>query len=893
MRYLRVYRDIFGDDFYIEIQPHDIDDQRQANISLLNVAMSHGIAVVAAGDVHYPHKDWHDTQDVLVMISTKQTKTKRELEDLEGKGYMKFTGESFYLTTDKEIASMFSEHHPSIPADTVRAAINNTKTIADRCEHFTISKAPKIPRATKSTLEAERILRKWCQEGLVRIGKTDDPVYLERIETELGVMRRLGVLDYFVIVTDMVRWAKKEGIRVGAGRGSAAGSLVNYLNQVTCLDPIGYGLLFERFLNEYRTELPDIDIDFQKDRRDEVRDYLASKWGKDHVVDVASFTTFGLKAVIQDVCRALSIPFEKARKATNAIPEKTWGEDLESLEGLVLQLAELFEEYPDVKRHSIRLQGQAKNQSRHAAAVILTNQPAQNLIPTMRAKDGGVVTQWTERANGQIISTYGFLKIDMLSTDGLRIQQKCLDLIDEDIDFESTEQFPFIANPDLTEPDIIEAFGEGTNLGIFQMSSPIMKNLLKEIKPDSMNNLIAANALIRPGAARKEFAQRKNGKTWKLPSESVGKYLNETYGIVTYQEQIMSIVKELGEDITSEDSAVLLKIVAKGIARDIDTVKKLNNYKERFSKGCLSKGMTKTEANKIWKELTAASAEYSFNKSHAAGYAVQAYQDMWLKKRYPLQYYTALLSVETTKIPQIIKEAKAKGIEILPPDINISDRGFTIDGDRIRIGLVAIKGLGDATTREILSYRPFKSYEDMVTRMPTNKMTKARKEVLLGSGAFDCWGGRSKWILNQDASAKISGSWNEDEKAKAESELLGLVLSKESDIEKYRSIIQERIVEAEKLENLDDQEVLVGGEIVSVKEYKTRNGDTMAFVNLEFDHNEYSLTLWPRFYDDHYSMVREGNIVLVIGDWQKGRQATVVKQLTTAASLAEDLNGRP
>jgi DNA polymerase-3 subunit alpha len=265
---------------------------------------------------------------------------------------------------------------------------------------------------------------------------------------------------------------------------------------------------------------------------------------------------------------------------------------------------------------------------------------------------------------------------------------------------------------------------------------------------------------------------------------------------------------------------------------------------------------------------------------------------MWLKKRYPLQYYAALLSVETTKIPAIIKEAKAKGIEIIAPDINISDRGFTIDGGAIRIGLVAIKGLGDATTREILSYRPFKSYEDMVRRMPTNKMTKARKEVLLGSGAFDCWGGRDKWVFNEDTSDRISGSWTDDQKAKAEADLLGLVLSKESDIEKYRSLLAERVVEAETLENLEDEEVMVGGEIVSVKEHKTKNGDTMAFVNLEYDHNEYSLTLWPRLYDFYYSMVREGNIILAIGDWQKGRQATVVKQLTTAADLAEDLNGR-
>lgn len=896
MRYLRVFRDIFKEDFYFEIQPHDIDEQRLVNVHLLNLAQANGIPVVAAGDVHYPHKSWSNTQDILVMISTGQSKTKREREELEGKGYMKFSGESFYLMSTDELIQEFKTHHPNIPEEAIVQSISNTIEIADRCEHIDVSKKPKVPKATKSSLEAEHILRSWINQGLKEKGKENNQEYLDRIEEELAVMKKLKILDYYIIVGDMVRWAKSEGIRVGPGRGSAGGSLCNYLIGITAIDPIGYGLLFERFLNEYRTELPDIDIDFQADRRDEVKEYLVEKWGSEYVVNVASFMTFGLKAVIQDVSRVLDVPLQRVRIATNAIPDKTWGETLESLESTVPQLAEFFNEYPEVREHALRLQGQAKNQSKHAAAVIVTNEPTRDLIPMMRAKDGSMVTQWAERANAPLISPYGFLKIDMLSTDDLTTQQTCINYIKKrhnaTINFEDNKEFPVNESPSQSDPEVVAAFNMGLNLGIFQMSSNIMRGLLKEIKPDQMHHLVAANALIRPGTARKEYALRKNGKKWSLPSASLTPFLDETYGIPTYQEQIISIVRTLGKDIDSNDAATLLKIVSKGVARDSETKNKLKKYAEKFQEGCEEKGLTEQEAKKIWKQVTDASAEYLFNKSHAAGYALQAYQDMWLKIKYPLEFYASLLSIETTKIPQIIREMKISGIEILPPDINISDQDFTIDGNAIRMGLVAIKGLGDATVREIMAYRPFESYEEMVRKMPTNKMTKARKKVLFGSGALDCWGARNKWLLDENYD-RIQGSLTEDQKVKLEIELLGLPISKTSNLDIYKELLQDKSIETATLETMDNQEVVVGGEIISVKEHKTRNGDTMAFVNLEFGPNEYSLTLWPNKYDSFGPILQEGNVVFAKGEWDKSRQATVVNYMVKAEQLLhESNNGR-
>lgn len=896
MRHLRVFRDIFGEDFYIEIQPHDIDDQRLVNLELINLANKEGIPLVAAGDVHYPLKDWATTQDILVMISTGQSKSKREREELEGKGYMKFSGDSFYLMDEDDIRSQFERNHQNIPSTLIDEAIRNTGVFASRCSHIRVEKTPKIPQATHSPLEAERILRQWTTEGLQRIGKENDQEYIDRLELELSIMKRMRVLDYFVIVGDAVRWAKEKGIRVGPGRGSAAGCLVNYLIGVTALDPIGYGLLFERFLNEYRSELPDIDIDFQDDRRDEVRNYLADKWGSSYVVDVASFQTFGFKAVIQDITRVLNVPFADAKKATDAIPDKTWGENLESLERVVPQLQQFFQQYPEVREHALRIHGQAKNQSKHAAAVIVTNEPADNLIPMMRSKDGKLVTQWTERANAQLISTHGFLKIDFLSTTGLTLQQLTIDLVEENrgetIDFEDNRRFPINVDSSFADKRVVHSFADGRLAGVFQCASPIMRSLFRELRPDTYNHIIAANALIRPGTARNEYVERKHGKQYHV-HDSLHGILDETYGIPIYQEQIIAIVRALGKDITSEDAAVILKIVSKGIARDKEGRKKLKTYEDKFKEGCLDKGISTRDTNAIWKQITDL-GEYVFNKAHATGYALQAYQDKWLKVNYPLEFYTALLTLEPGKTALILREMRGTNIAILPPDINYSERGFSItDNSSIRFGLRAIKGLGSVTIDHILEHRPFDSFEDMIERMPTNKLTKTRKESLLGAGAFDCWGGRSKWVLNDDCSDRIPGAWTQEDRAVIEKELLGLPLSQLSEVDKYRSLLEAYIVPADDLEQMNDREVIVGGEIVGIKEHKTRNGGVMVFLDLEFDDNQYNLTVWPRKYDDYYSIIKPGNVVLAMGDWDKQRQNIVLDTLVKASQMASENGNRP
>lgn len=886
--YIRAMQDIFGDDFYMEIQPHDFDKQKIVNKWLVDNASDFGIPIVAAADAHYPHKGWHTTQQVMLMM----------------KNIHQDRNPTEWLMTEGELHALLAVTHPLLGADAVAEAVANSKVIADRCEHYEIDKSPKIPKATKSTMEAERVLREWCNEGLDRIGKSGDPVYLERVETEFKTLRKLKVMDYFVIVGDMVRWAKAEGIRVGPGRGSAAGCLVNYLIGITCVDPIGYGLLFERFMNDYRTELPDIDIDFQDDRRDEVKQYLRDRWGEEYVVDIAAFQSFSHKSSIKDVGRALEIPFPELETATKTIPDVgLFGVDLDDLAEQEPRIAKLFDDYPILKVHATRLFGQIKGLSKHAAAVIVTNRPAAEVIPMMLDTKGNMVTQWSERADAQLISPYGFLKIDCLSSSGLTIQDKAVKLVKErrgeEWDFEDLEQFPVNESPNFAEEEIVKAFADGALLGIFQFgASHGIKALLREIKPTSLEHVIAANALYRPGTLSNgmadEYARRKNGKSWSLAHPSLEPFLAYTFGIMVFQEQVMQMYQALGKDVLPAESAIFLKVVGKGIARDLHGREKVAKYYDKFAAGCEEKGIPKKAYDDIWDQILQMTT-YAFNKSHSTGYALQAYQDMWLKQKKTLEEYSALLTVESRdakKIPGIIRESKLFGISIKPPDVNSSETGFAIDGNSIRFGLLAVKGLGEVGIQHVIEGRPFKDYQDFYARVPKAKCNKNVKKALLNCGAFDSIGGRTEWELDDEAELMpITAPWSDTHKSSMEKQIIGFTLSKKSEIDEYRDImLTAGIVPLDKLMALrDDDEVNVGGEIAKIKEIKTKNGDRMAFATLSFGTDDYEITFFPQEYDSFSHMLGEGQAILVNGKWQVERQSVVANVACTAMQLAEEL----
>lgn len=879
--YLNTMQDIFGDDFYLEIHPHDDDGQRRVNQELIAISHGRSVPLVAACDAHYPFKEWFNTQDILVMIQTGQSNKSREEREDAAKDIFKFSGNTYWLMSQDELFEQFKEFHPEISVETVTSMIYATSDISDRIEHYSIDKSPKIPKATKSPLHAEIILRKWCKEGLERIGKSDNNEYLTRLEEELAVMRKLGVLDYFVIVADMVRWAKEHDIRVGPGRGSAAGSLVNYLCRITAVDPIGYGLLFERFLNDYRTELPDIDIDFQADRRDEVKQYLHGKYGDEYVVDLAAFQSFGPKSAIKDVARVLNVPYEKADRAARVIPDIIFEEKLEDLEQQYPEVKKFFKEYPQVRTHALRLEDQIKTQSQHAGAVIITDRPAMDVIPLMRAKDGGMVTQWSERANAQLISPYGFLKIDCLSTKSLTMQQDILARIKErtgkEIDLEDIKQFPEIESPHKADIKVVESFADGYNLGVFQFASNPIVGLLKKIQPENLEHVIAASALHRPGTLANgvafEYADRKNGnKYWKLPHSAMEEFVGNTYGFMVYQEQVMQIFRALALDATGADVAQFLKVVAKGIARDLEGKKRLQEYYDQFAAGCEEKNISRRTYDEIWQQILAMTT-YAFNRAHATGYSFQAYQDKWLKNYYPLEFYAAFLTKEMgsgsdpqKKVTRAIREAGVLGVKILPPDINTSDVGFTIDGNSIRFGLQAIKYVGGKAVEEIKEKRPFDSYEDFEEKVTKRQANKRVRESLLYAGAFDELGGRDEWSL--------------EDKASKERELMGIAVSSTGENDVYSKLLSDYVSE----ELYGD--VQVGGEIVAIKEIVDKKNNKMAFADLSYNTNDYKATFFSDTYEQYRHLLTEGNIILIAGEYDSERETTIVHRAISVAQLA-------
>lgn len=881
-KHLKAMLDIFGDRFYFEIQPHDIveDEIRiQALVNEYCVAMAkeQGIPFVATADVHSPYEDWVETQNIRTMIGYNQSMRdkKKESGDKEYGGIP-----TSYLMSEGELYSAFYNNHPALSQYEIESAIKCSVEIADRCEQIVVSKEPKLPKVTKTHMEAERVLREWCKEGLVRIGKNKEQVYLDRVEEELGVMRKLKVMDYFIIVGDVIRWAKDQGIRIGPGRGSAGGSLVCYLTRITAMDPIGYDLLFERFLNEYRTEIPDIDFDIDPSRKPEVLEYMTNKFGADKVVQVAAFQSFGLRAAVKDVARTLNVSFPETNKVTDLIPKLAFGETLETLEQQIPELEAYFKKYPVVRKHATRLQGQIKGSSKHAAAVIVTDEPAEELIPMMRAKDGTMVTQWSERANAQLLSPYGFLKIDMLVTDSLTAQAKAIALIEErhgvKLDFENPLTFPAVENPAFSDQKVVESFAHGRNLGIFQFASKGISGLLKAIKPTTLDHVIAANALYRPGAMKnaKSYSNRKNGhEEWKVPHEAIEQILNKTFGWLVYQEQVMQVYRALGKDVQPAESALFIKVAAKGIARDLKGKERLQAYYDKFEAGCKEKKIPKRNYDEIWSQILQMTT-YSFNRSHAAGYALQAYIDAWIKFRYPLEFYAPLLSTEEDKIPQIIRESKAYGVKILPPDINQSDAEFTIVGNAIRFGLLAVKGISWAGLTEIKDKRRFSSWEDFYERITARKCNASAKRALHNCGAFDTLGQRHDW---PDVAKKAM-----------EKSLLGVSLTDVDDITKYKKMLAEYVTPVEKYEELSGSEemIQVGGEIVSVTDHKTKKGDEYARVDIDWEGEETQVIFWKDTYSEFRHMLAEGAAVLVAGYYDVEYKNTSARHCVTAEQLA-------
>jgi DNA polymerase III subunit alpha len=895
---LRTMRDVFGDELFVELQPHAIPEQVTANVELVNLAGSLGVGTVATTDAHYPYREWSDTHDVLVMSRTGQSVKTRAKAEERGEDYMAFSGDTFFLMSRAEVMREFKRNHPNLPRAHVEAAVDGAVDIAASVEAFEVDKTLKVPVAKQVLGDAELLVRDWCEEGLVRVRKKSHPVYRKRMEREIRVLRNAGVMDYIAIIGDMVRWAKSQGILVGAGRGSAAGSLVAYLSRITAIDPIGHGLLFERFLNEDRKEMPDIDIDFQHNRRQEVVDYLKRTWGADHVANVAAFQTFGMRTAIQASARVLCVPYEDVTSVTKTFEESVEqvsgqeGEGDVRLEHIVTvneKLKKFSKDYPLCWKHALRLEGQVKAQGKHPAGVVITDKALSEYMPTQRSSGGQLVTAWSERASFPIITEFGFLKIDVLALDDLTIKAHAAEVLKqtsgEVLDFDSVKQFRVIEDPRAVDPEVIAAFGDMHNLGVFQFESRGISALLKDIEPDWLGDITAANALYRPGTIEGglvwSYAKRKSGEEkWKYVHPSMAEHLDETYGIIVYQEQVMQIAQEIGGFTPSEADEVR-KVMTKWHSNKLNTRRGERRMRELsgkfFSHAMERKGLNRAEAAEVWHQLQSMT-RYGFNKSHSAGYALGAYQDKWLKLRRPLAMYAAMLTWEPRKKLKIVREAMAAGVKVLPPDVNESVRGFSVHGDALRFGLDSIRDVGAVAVHEIVTVRQARSYADIDDFRARTTRRKCNSKVVTAleeAGAFDSVGGRHGWDV--------------DRRAEAERRRVEVPLSFSRLSRLHHNAVRDRVHRQDEIEKMQKGDtVTVGGEVVEVREIVTkRKRERMAFVTLAFGNDEYRVTFFPRQYAGVNGELVIGKSILVMGTLDREQQV-LVNEFCSVEELLND-----
>ncbi len=898
-------KSIFGENFSLEIQHHDFDGQRQLNIAAIRVANETGTPLTATGDPHYPFQEWGNMNDTMFMLATKTSQEKRRKKEAQGDDIytMKQDNPTLYLMNGQQKADAYAKYHALIPQNIIAAAINHSGEIVSRFTPFTIDREIKMPQITRRIISKidnwspyahdgewldtvdddllKKTLRKWADEGLDRLEDTYPKehwekfpmqMYEEQLEHEFDTFDQIGihVWRYMAMAAGEIRWARENGVIVGPGRGSAAGSLVAYTTGITGIDPISYGLIFERFINPNRKGMPDIDVDFMPgpDGRDRVKQHTASVYGENNVIDIATFGTYGPKKAIMDVCRVFDdeITYMESDKIRKAI-------DLKPTDNLTLaECADRFPElgkfrdiYPSLFEMAQRIEGAPYSYSKHASGVLVKPPEIEIATAQRRNKDTGEfekVTAWAD--HHEQLASFGWLKLDYLVIDGLVRQYEVIkslrerDGIEIDLDGLAVRWDPLA-----TDPEVMERFQRGATLGVWQMEGKATIPVLKAIKPDNMHDLAAINALIRPGprgaGMTEKYAKIKNGQMpltyWHDACEPA---LKNTYGLMIYQEQAMEICVQLA-GFTRTEADDLRKAMGKKYREGMSAVKKFLrdlNYEEKFIHNA-SKMVGEENAIVIWDAILSFGG-YSFNASHAYAYALISYHDMVLKVASPADFYSWLLTNTSSqkmaeRLSATLREGSRFGIRILSPDINKSEPEFSvIDAKTILYGIGSVKGVGPAGLEAIFSQRPFRSYEDFAERIPPRLCNKNAKKALISVGAFDDWGMR---VLMTEA-----------EKASNEEQFLGIRISGKSDLEKYSDLIEETIhTEGEFDEAPHKTFMCVGGEITNVKTVRTKKGDQMGFVNLAFGVDSYRVTMFPQTWTRYAHQLQSGKIFLFEG----------------------------
>ena len=882
---------IFGENnFFLELQDHGIPDQKTVNQGLLRLHQETGIDLVATNDVHYIYDSDAEAHDILLCIQTG-----KKVSDTDR---MRYEGGQYYLKSAGEMEALFPY---------AKEAIENTHKIAERCHveiEFGDYKLPHFDVPEGET--SESYLRKLCKEGLYkRYPKEQAEQLEERLNYELDTISTMGFVDYFLIVWDFIKYAKDHGIPVGPGRGSAAGSLVAYsLNITDLIDPIKYNLLFERFLNPERVTMPDIDIDFCYERRQEVIDYVTRKYGADHVVQIVTFGTMSARMVIRDVGRVLDLPYAYVDSVAKAIPMEL-GITIAKAMKMNPELRAMYETDDSAKKlidMAMRLEGLPRHTSVHAAGVVISPKPVDEFVPLSRASDGNITTQYTMVT----LEELGLLKMDFLGLRTLTVIQNAIHGAFDvhDIDYNDKEVFDMISS--------------GHTEGVFQLESAGMKNFMKELKPHSMEDIIAGISLYRPGPMDfipKYIEGKNNQDNIQYDCKELEPILAPTYGCIVYQEQVMQIVRDLAGYSYGRSDQVRRAMSKK----KADVMEKEKNYfiygnEEIGVEGCIKRGIPEEVAIKIFDDMTDF-AKYAFNKSHAAAYAVVSYQTAYLKCHYPVDFMAALMTSfmeHTGKITEYIMNCRKMGIEILPPDINEGEYRFTPYEGNIRYGLAAIKGVGRPVIDEIVAERElggrYRSLKDFCMRLSGKSVNKRTVESFIKSGALDSLPGTRKQKMysyisimdgvNQEKKGTLSGQmslfdfaspeeqkelevkmpdvgeYEKEEILGFEKEVLGVYISGHP-LEEYVETLEKNItrttadfevVDGETEPKVKDQErAVIGGMITGRTVKATRTNNMMAFLTVEDLYGTVEVIVFPRDYEKYRTLLEEDTKVFIQG----------------------------
>ena len=888
------YKNIFGEDFYLEIQDHGILEQKQTNPHIIRLSKELDIPLVVTNDCHYIEKEDSETHRILLCIQTNHT--------INDEDKMEFQTNEFYLKSEEEMRSLFKD---------LPQAYENTQKIADKCNvefEFGVRKLPHFD--VPNNEDHYEFFKRNCYNGLYKhYGNNPSKELIDRLEYELSTISRMGFVDYYLIVNDFVQYAKSQGIPVGPGRGSGAGSLCAYCIGITDVDPIKYNLLFERFLNPERVSMPDFDIDFCKERRGEVIDYVVRKYGYDHVAQIIAFGTMAARGAIRDVGRALAIPYASVDRIAKLVPFDI-GITIKKAMGLSSELKSAYNNDPQVKTLldiAMALEGMPRHATMHAAGVVITEQPVSNYVPLSK-NDDNTVTQFTMTT----LEELGLLKMDFLGLRNLTVIDDAVKLIKEkEPDFN-------IDNISYEDKAVFEMMSQGNSEGVFQFESQGMKNVLTQLKPESLEDMIAVISLYRPGpmdSIPTYIENRHNPAKVKYKHPLLKNILDVTYGCIVYQEQVMQIFRTLaGYSLGRAD------IVRRAMSKKKHDVmeKERQIFIEGLTddngnilvEGCLRRGVDRKTAMSIYDEMESF-ASYAFNKSHATAYAMISYQTAWLKCHYPREYMASLLTSvldNQNKLAGYISECSRLGIKVLPPHINESYYGFTVAGNDIRFGLLAIKNLGRQFIDFIIYERKqsgnFKSLNDFCERMYDKTMNSRALESLIKCGAIDNLGANrrqmlavSKMILDSiqfesrknvkgqislfdtDEDTKASGEiampdlpeFSVSERLFMENEVAGMYLSGHplNEYDEYAKIARtDRIGSIISMEAdssyKDGQTVRVLAIVSKVKTQVTKNNKMMAFVNVEDQYGMAEMLVFPNVFDEYGLYFREGNIIDVV-----------------------------